>query len=69
MDKRENKIEIEVEDYGKYARCSIPLYGELYGKSAAEILETLDQMNKIGYFRGIFGTVEAVDSKEASNDL
>ena len=69
MDKQKNRIEIEIEDCGKYARCSIPLYGELYGRSTPDILETLDQMSKFGYFNGIFDKIEATINKEVNNDL
>ena len=69
MDKQKSKIEIEVEDYGKYARCSIPFYGELYGRSTTSILRTLDQMNNSGYFHRIFDEIEVSDSKEVNNDL
>lgn len=69
MDKQKSRIEIEIEDCGKYARCSVPLHGELYGRSTTDILETLGQMNKAGYFHGIFDKVEAIDNKEVSNDL
>lgn len=68
MDKQ-NRIEIDVEDHGKYARCNVPLFGELYGRSTTEILETLDEMNNTGYFYGIFDKVEAANNKEVSNDL
>lgn len=69
MDKQKSRIEIKIEDCGKYARCSIPFYGELYGRSTTSILETLDQMNNVGYFRVIFDKVKVADNKEISNDL
>lgn len=69
MDKQKNRIEIEVENYGKYARCSVPMYGEIYGRSTTDILEILDQMSKFGYFNGIFDKIEATVNKEVNNDL
>lgn len=69
MDKQKNRIVIEVEDCGKYSRCSVPMYGEIYGRSTVDIFETLDQMSKFGYFNGIFDKIEATISKEVNNDL
>ncbi len=47
-------LKIKIEDCGEFARCSIPIYGDMYGRSVQEIYETLDLMNEHGCFAGIF---------------
>lgn len=44
------KIRIEIEDCGEFARCRVPLYGDLYGKTVEEIMQTLDMMSEAGVF-------------------
>lgn len=44
------KIRIIIEDCGEFARCQVPLYGDLYGRTVEEIMQTLDIMSKAGVF-------------------
>lgn len=43
-------ISIEIEDRGEFARCHVPLYGDMYGRSVEEMMHTLDMMSKAGAF-------------------
>lgn len=43
-------IRIEIEDCGNYARCQVPFYGDLYGRTVEELAQTLDMMSEAGAF-------------------
>ncbi len=47
-------IRIEIEDCGEFARCEVPAFGQMYGRSVQDIKETLDLLEEAGYFRGLF---------------
>ena len=47
------KTKIQIEDCGKFARCYVPLFGDLYGKTVEEIKQTLELMSKVGMFCNI----------------
>ena len=44
------KIKIAIEDCGEFARCYVPLYGDMYGRTVEEIMQTLDIMSEAGAF-------------------